>query len=80
LGYVVDDEPKDDGEEVDGLEKKVETAEEQIDRLAKFIMGEVPGEPSESEGAVDCAIRLLRQWLEERKAKKGDPWIRSKNS
>lgn len=33
---------------------------EQIDRLAKFIMAEIPGEPSLSEGAVDTAIRLLR--------------------
>ena len=29
------------------------------DRLANFIMAEVPGEPSESEGAVDCAIRII---------------------
>jgi hypothetical protein len=32
----------------------------QIDRLAKFIMDEVPGEPSQSEGAVDTAIRIMR--------------------
>jgi hypothetical protein len=38
-----------------------ESAEQQIERLAKFIMAEVPGEPSQSEGAVDCAIRLIRQ-------------------
>jgi len=30
------------------------------DRLAKYIMENVPGEPSESEGAVDCAIRIMR--------------------
>ncbi len=36
-----------------------ETAEQQIDRLAKFIMESIPGEPSQSEGAVDTAIRLL---------------------
>ncbi|KKN17533.1 hypothetical protein LCGC14_0964910 [marine sediment metagenome] len=34
---------------------------EQIERLASFIMEEVPGEPSASEGAVDCAIRILRE-------------------
>ena len=28
-------------------------------RLARFIMENIPGEPSKSEGAVDCAIRLL---------------------
>lgn len=32
----------------------------QIDELANFIMREIPGEPSRSEGAVDVAIRLLR--------------------
>jgi hypothetical protein len=36
-----------------------ETHEQQIDRLATFIMRHVPGEPSQSEGAVDTAIRLL---------------------
>lgn len=37
----------------------------QLDKLAKFIMDEVPGEPSESEGAVDCAIRIIREHLKE---------------
>lgn len=37
------------------------TPSEQIDRLAQFIMNEVPGEPSQSEGAVDCAIRVIRE-------------------
>lgn len=36
-------------------------------RLAAVIMDEFPGEPSASEGAIDCAIRLLRErnafWL-----------------
>ncbi len=36
-----------------------ESAEEQVHRLARFIMDNVPGEPSRSEGAVDTAIRLL---------------------
>lgn len=35
-------------------------ATKQIEKLAQFIMDEVPGEPSQSEGAVDTAIRLLR--------------------
>lgn len=38
----------------------VTALEKQIDRLAKFIMAEIPGEPSQSEGAVDTAIRLLK--------------------
>ena len=33
----------------------------QIERLATFIMDEIPGEPSRSEGAVDTAIRLLKR-------------------
>ena len=40
-----------------------EPPEDQIDRLARFIMDEIPGEPSQSEGAVDTAIRLLRAGL-----------------
>ncbi|HEU01415.1 hypothetical protein LCGC14_0273180 [marine sediment metagenome] len=32
----------------------------QIDRLASFIIAEVPGEPSESDGAIDTAIRIIR--------------------
>lgn len=43
------------------LESEGATLGEQIDRLAKFIMDEIPGEPSQSEGAVDTAIRLLRE-------------------
>jgi len=39
------------------------TAEEQVERLAKFIMDEVPGEPSRSEGAVDTAIRIIKQLM-----------------
>lgn len=40
--------------------KSDESLQKQIDRLAKFIMDEIPGEPSQNEGAVDTAIRLLR--------------------
>lgn len=32
----------------------------QIDRLATVILSEIPGEPSQNQGAVDTAIRLLR--------------------
>ena len=31
----------------------------QIELLANFIMENVEGEPSQSEGAVDCAIRII---------------------
>ena len=34
---------------------------DQIGRLADFILREIPGEPSQSQGAVDTAIRLLKQ-------------------
>ena len=33
----------------------------QIDKLADFIMAEIDGEPSRSEGAGDCAIRIIKQ-------------------
>ena len=35
------------------------SAKEQIDKLANFIMAEIEGEPSRSEGAGDCAIRII---------------------
>jgi hypothetical protein len=36
------------------------SAYDDVRRLADFIIDEVPGEPSESQGAIDTAIRLLR--------------------
>lgn len=44
-----------------GLSGSNRSVTAQIDKLASFIMDEIPGEPSESEGAIDCAIRLLRE-------------------
>ena len=32
---------------------------EAVDRLAKYIMAEVDGEPSQGDGACDCAVRIL---------------------
>lgn len=46
--------------ERDRLEESAGFLAAQIDKLAHFIVDEVPGEPSESEGAVDTAIRLIR--------------------
>lgn len=34
-------------------------AQEELGRLGKFILENVPGEPSKNEGVVDCAIRLI---------------------
>jgi len=51
------------------LVSQVESLKSQIDRLAAFIMEEVPGEPSQNEGAVDTAIRVIRElraWKNER--------------
>lgn len=43
------------------LEKSEQQSEQQVDRLAKFILGnDILGEPSRSEGAVDVSIRLHR--------------------
>lgn len=46
---------------VDG--QAAESLDSQINRLANFIMAEVPGEPSQSDGAVDTAIRWMRSAL-----------------
>ncbi|WAA19630.1 hypothetical protein SEA_DALILPOP_3 [Gordonia phage Dalilpop] len=40
----------------------------QIDHLAQWIVDNVEGEPSQSEGAVDTAIRVMRKNLDERKS------------
>lgn len=37
-------------------------AKRQIDKLAKFIMNEVEGEPSQSQAAVDTAIRIIKSY------------------
>ncbi len=37
---------------------------EQIKELACFIMGNIEGEPSQDEGAVECAIRIMREQKE----------------
>jgi len=47
-----------------------DSLKKQIDKLANFIMNEVEGEPSQSEGAVDCAIRIIKEsraWAKEMK-------------
>ena len=43
-------------------EKEIARLNEQIDQLANFILKEFPNEPGKetSEGAVECAIRLLK--------------------
>lgn len=48
--------------EAEIVEKKEEgTSYKQVSRLANFIMRRIEGEPSKSEGAVDTAIRLLKE-------------------
>ena len=34
----------------------------QINTLANFIMAEVPGEPKRNEGAVECAIHIIKEY------------------
>lgn len=46
---VVDEEPV----------EPVEDLAQQVQRLGQYIVDHVPGEPSRSEGAIDCAIRVL---------------------
>jgi hypothetical protein len=52
-----------------------EPPESQVDRLAKFIMAEVPGEPSMDEGAIDTAIRLIRGSLKSRPRPVRPGWV-----
>ena len=45
-----------------GLRHEEISSSKQIDKLAKFIMSEVEGEPSQSQGAVDAAIRIIKSY------------------
>lgn len=47
-------------DKIDDLREDLELFHKEIDKLADFIMDEIPGEPSENEGAIECAIRLLK--------------------
>lgn len=40
------------------------SAEDQVNGLAAYIMAEIPGEPSKSEGAGETAVRLLTGYRE----------------
>ncbi|QAU07246.1 hypothetical protein SEA_NOSILAM_3 [Gordonia phage NosilaM] len=50
----------------EGLTERSEGLRAQIDHLAQWIVDHVDGEPSQSEGAVDTAIRVMRRLTEER--------------
>lgn len=46
----------------------------QIDRLARFIIKEIPGEPSKNEGAIECAIRIMKTAKKEKAKLAGKFW------
>jgi chromosome segregation ATPase len=48
-------------EQGEKVEDEVASLREQVQRLADFIMMQVPGEPSKSQGAVDTAIRVIEE-------------------
>ena len=48
-------------QEFDKLFKAHQSLAHQIDKLALFIIENIGGEPSKSEGAIDTAIRLLKE-------------------
>ncbi len=50
--------------------KPASESQEQIAQLANFIMAEMPGEPSRSESAVECSIRLLKELRDSKTARK----------
>lgn len=45
----------------------------QIDKLAYFIMSEIEGEPSQNQGAVDTAIRIIKSYQNQEKL--SQKWI-----
>ena len=58
------------------LRATITQRDEQIEKLAAFIIAQVPGEPSKSEGAVDTAIRIITQQAQEleRVKEERDAW------
>ena len=48
-------------QEFDKLFAEHQKLAHQIDKLALFIIENIEGEPSKSEGAIDTAIRLLKE-------------------
>ncbi len=44
------------------MSRRKEAGKKQIDLLADYITGEIPGEPSQDEGAGETAVRLLREY------------------
>ena len=45
---------------IEALQAQLANLDGQIDRLANYIMHKVDGEPSENQGAVDTAIRIMK--------------------
>jgi len=58
-------------EEFDKLFMAYQSVSHKIDKLALFIMENIEGEPSQNEGAIDTAIRLLEKQV----AKKPIPLV-----
>jgi len=48
-------------QEFDKLFAEHQKLAHEIDRLATFIMQEIDGEPMQNQGAIDTAIRLLKE-------------------
>lgn len=43
------------------LQAKLDELDRQITELANYIINYVPGEPSQSEGVIDCTIRIITE-------------------
>lgn len=60
------------------------SVEEQTEKLASFICEEIKGESSQSEGASECAIRIIRdlkkKWADARYLYKNQRHLRKKDS
>ena len=42
------------------MKTEKESLKSQVDRLAKFILENCEGYPNKNEGAIDCAIRIIK--------------------
>lgn len=70
-----------DSDRVFELIDQLDDQSRQIDKLANFIMSEVEGEPSQSQSAVDTAIRIIKSYEPQKVVvpKWFDEWYRDYN-
>ena len=48
------------------MKTEKESLKSQVDRLANFILEHCEGYPNKNEGAIDCAIRIIKAYATQR--------------